>query len=168
MSMLRSSVFAVVATAALGVGAASACQTSDLAGEWFATYNHGAPGYCTLTFDATGAVTASACWVEKLKTDPMFVLAGAFTADEACKVTAALTAAAPTSSSAAFAKAAAAAKSELKGKRKGGHGGGGDGKKTGDGSVTVAGRLLTGNELINGLVVRANGAFEPVSFTRSK
>ena len=38
---------------------------------------HGAAGYCTLTLDATGAITASSCWVEKLKPEPKFVLTGA-------------------------------------------------------------------------------------------
>lgn len=159
---LRSSVAAVLAATVLGAGSASACSTADLAGEWFALTQHGPSGYCTLTVDATGAVTASACWIEKLKPDPLFVFTGAFAVDDACKVTASLTAAKPGSS---FSAAAKLAKVELKGK---GGKGGGHGNGSGDKTSTFAGRLLTGAELINGLLVRANGEFTPVSFTRSK
>jgi len=167
MSSLRLSVLAVLAATSVGIGSAAACTTADLAGEWAATYSHGAPGYCTLTLDDTGAVTASACWIEHLEANPKFVLTGAFTVDEAtCQVTAALTAAEPTPNQHAFASAAKAAKAAMKnkGKGKGGKGGHGGGMK----DVNLAGRLLTGAELINGLLVRPNGEFSPVSLTRSK
>lgn len=158
--MLRSSVLAVLASTVLGIGSASACATADLAGDWFATYSHGASGYCTLTVDATGAVTASACWLEKLSDTPKFVLTGALAVDDACKVTGALTAAPAGSTNAAFNAASRVAKAELK-RKKGGHGHGGDK------AFTLTGRLLTGAEQINGLLVRANGQFSPVGLTRT-
>jgi hypothetical protein len=157
--MLRSSVLAVLASTVLGIGSASACATADLAGDWFATYSHGASGYCTLTVDATGAVTASACWLEKLSDTPKFVLTGALAVDDACKVTGSLTAAPASSSNAAF-KAGARVAKALMHRRGGGHGGG-------DKAFTLTGRLLTGAEQVNGLLVRTNGQFSPVSLTRT-
>lgn len=155
--MLRSSVLAVLASTVLGAGSASACATADLAGDWFATYSHGASGYCTLSVDATGAVTASACWLEKLSDTPKFVLTGALAVDDACKVTGALTAAPAASTNAAFKTAARAAKALMR-KHGSGHG---------DKAYTLSGRLLTGAEQIAGLLVRANGQFSPVSLTRT-
>lgn len=162
MRKFGSTLLAGLVSTVLGAGAASAgCQTSDLAGEWFATYALGAPGYCTLTVDATGAVTASACWVEKLKADPQFVLTGALAADDACKVTGTFTAAPSSANKQTFLHDAKAAKAELKSKGKGGHG------NKGDKSLALSGRLLTGAELVNGLLTRTNGQFAPVSLTRS-
>lgn len=157
--MLRSSVLAVLATTVLGVGSASACSTADLAGDWFATYSHGASGYCTLSVDATGAVTTSACWLEKLSDTPKFALTGALAVDDACKVTGALAAAPAASTNAAFNAAARVAKVALR--KKDGH------RHGGDKAFTLSGRLLTGAEQINGLLVRANGQFSPVGLTRA-
>lgn len=163
MQFARPSVLAVLASLVLGSGAAGACETADLAGDWFATYQHGASGYCTLSIDATGAVTTSGCWLEKIKTTPQFVLTGAFAVDEVCGIAATLT---PASAGSSFAPAAKAAKAVLA-KSKKGHGKGGHGKG-GDKVVTLSGRLLTGAELANGILTSANGEFSPVTFTRLK
>jgi hypothetical protein len=176
MSMsLRSSVVAVLAATVFGAGSAAACQTSDLAGEWFALAQNGAAGYCTLTLDETGAITASSCWVEKLKPEPKFVLTGALASDETCHVSGVITSAKPGTSFTATAKVAKTVL-KSKGKGKGGKGpkdGGGkdgkDGKEGGTGEMTVNmnGRLVSAGELINGLIVESGGHFTPVVITRS-
>lgn len=157
MSTLRSAVLAVLASTVVGVAPAAACATADLAGEWAATFQKGAGGYCTLTVDATGAITSSNCWLEKLKPNPQFVLTGALAVSDTCKVTGQLTGAA-SASTAAYTAGAKAAQVSMQGK------GGGKGNNM---SVTVAGRLLTGNELIHGLFVWANGEFGAAVLTRS-
>lgn len=166
---LRSSVVAVLAATVFGAGSAAACQTSDLAGEWFALAQHGAAGYCTLTLDATGAITASSCWVEKLKPEPKFVLTGALVSDETCHVSGVITSAKPGTS---FTTTAKVAKTVLKskGKGKGGKGpkdGGGKDGGTGELTVNMTGRLVSAGELINGLIVESGGHFTPVVITRS-
>lgn len=169
---LRSSVVAVLAATVFGAGSAAACQTSDLAGEWFALAQNGAAGYCTLTLDETGAITASSCWVEKLKPEPKFVLTGALVSDETCHVSGVITSAKPGTSFTATAKVA---KTVLKTKGKGGKGpkdaggkGGKDGKDGGgETTVNMNGRLVSAGELINGLIVESGGHFTPVVITRS-
>ena len=166
---LRSTVIAALAATVFGAGSAAACQTSDLAGEWFALAQHGAAGYCTLTLDATGAITASSCWVEKLKPEPKFVLTGALASDDTCHVSGVITSAKPGSSFIATSKAAKTVL-KAKGKGKGGKDGGGKGGKGGgtdELTVNMTGRLVSAGELINGLIVESGGHFTPVVITRS-
>ena len=161
---LRSSVVAVLAATVFGAGSATACQTSDLAGEWFALAQHGAAGYCTLTLDATGAITASSCWVEKLKPEPKFVLTGALVSDDTCHVSGVVTSAKPGTS---FTTTAKVAKTVLKSKGKGGKGKGPKDGGTGELTVNMTGRLVSAGELISGLIVESGGHFTPVVITRS-
>lgn len=167
---LRSSVVAVLAATVFGAGSAAACQTSDLAGEWFALAQNGAAGYCTLTLDETGAITASSCWVEKLKPEPKFVLTGALVSDDTCHVSGVITSAKPGSAFTAPSKAAKAVL-KVKGKTgkgpKDGSGKGGKGGGTDELTVNMTGRLVSAGEMINGLIVESGGHFTPVVITRS-
>lgn len=137
---------AVAAAALLAAGStASACQTSDLAGNWVAVFGPASQDLCRLTLGADGVVGSSACWHEVRTPKATWGVAGTLVLDPStCMITSKLTATTPSTTTAA------------------------DPSRRRAGAVTVSleGRLLTGNEVVLGLLTRADGHFGPLVMTR--